>query len=123
MAVDRSKYRSSDDRTDRNWPEKDTELGVGDSIEGVYISKKENVGVNNSNVYVLRTEEGELVGVWGSTVLDAKFEKIALDTQVAIEFIGSKMNKSGKGKPYKDFFVGVGDAVAAGDGDDNDVPF
>jgi hypothetical protein len=110
MAVDRNKYRSSDDRTDRNWPEKGVDLTEGDSIEGVYVSKKENVGANSSNVYVLKTDEGELVGVWGSTVIDAKFENIALNTEVAIEFVGMKTPKKG-GKQYKDFFVGVGEVL------------
>lgn len=120
MPVDRSKYRSSDDRTDRNWPEKGVDLTEGDSIEGLYISKKENVGANSSNVYVLRTPEGELVGVWGSTVIDAKFENIKVNTEVAIEFVGMKKPKSG-GKPYKDFFVGVGEVLDPAA--DDDQPF
>ncbi len=97
--------------TDRSWPEKGTELTVGDSIEGVYVSKKENVGANSSNVYALRTAGGELVGVWGSTVIDAQFDNISLGSEVALEYLGLRKPKSG-GKPYKDFFVGIGEVPA-----------
>jgi hypothetical protein len=121
MAVDRSKYKSTDNRTDRNWPEKGERLTAGDSIEGVYIAKQENVGANSSNVYNLRTPEGEVVGVWGSTVLDAKFEGIEIGAEVAIEYVGDKVPRKG-GKPYKDFFVGTAESVAQAREND-DLPF
>jgi hypothetical protein len=117
MAVDRNKYRSTADRTDRNWPEKDVPLTEGDSVEGRYISKKEDVGANKSNVYVIQTEDGELVGVWGSTVIDAKFANIEIGSQVAIEYVGVKKAKVGN-KTYKDFFVGVAEEAEAGASDD-----
>ena len=135
MAIDRSKYKSVDMRTDRSWPEKDKDLTEGDSIEGVLMSVKEDVGVNHSNVYVLRTPEGELVGVWGSTVLDARMSVVRPGQTVAIEYLGKKAKKDGKGKPYKDFFVGVDTTIPiedvpqaapsdpADDDQDADVPF
>jgi hypothetical protein len=120
MAIDRSKYKSVDERTDGSWPEKDKQLTIGDSIEGVYTSKKEGVGTNNSNIYVLETDDGRKIGVWGSTVLDAKFEGIEVGSRVGIEYLG---NVKGKGpKPYKTFWVGV----IGGEGQapvNDDIPF
>ena len=107
MSVDRNKYKPvGGEATDRNWPPKGETLSVGDSIEGKYASKNENIGVNKSNVYVIETKEGEKVGVWGNTVLDARFENIEIGAQVAIEYLGTKPSKK-TGKPYHDFFVGV----------------
>jgi len=100
-----------DMRTDCEWPEKGKSLSVGDSIEGVYVSKKEDVGVNKSAIYVIRTPTGELVGVWGSTVLNSKMASVNVGQFIAIEFIGMKTPKSG-GKPYKDWFVGVDDSAS-----------
>lgn len=130
MAIDRSKYQDSNMDTDTTFPAKNTQLAVGDSVEGVYVGIKQNVGPNNSNIYVLQAESGERVGVWGSTVIDARMETIAIGTGVAIEYTGLKSPKSG-GKPYKDFYVGVtpgSQPVAAGasadrDINDDDIPF
>ena len=79
MAIDWKKYNVADSvMTDENFPAKDRELKVGDSVEGRYVAKSENVGRNKSNVYVVETEDGKKIGVWGSTVLDSKFQKIAI---------------------------------------------
>lgn len=76
----------------------------GDSIIGRYIAKKENVGMNNSNIYMLKVEEkDEPTGVWGSTVLDSRFEEVKVGYDVKIEFLGHK--KGNSPKPYKDFKV------------------
>ena len=98
--------------TDGSWPEKGEELSVGDSIEGRYILKKENIGAHKSKVYVLETSDGKKIGVWGSTVLDSKFEQIAIGKMVAVEYVGEKTGKTGS--TYKDFKVGQG-IVAVGD--------
>lgn len=76
----------------------------GEEIIGRYVAKKENVGINNSNVYVLDVDgSDEPVKVWGSTVLDSRFEEIRIGYDVKIEFLGHKKGKSPK--PYKDFKV------------------
>lgn len=106
MAIDKSKYKSVGSiMTDRSWPEKGGSYTVGEGVEGIYIAKNEKVGVNVANVYIIQTET-EKVGVWGSTVLDARFEAIPVGSKVAIEYIGAKKPKSG-GKAYHDFFVGI----------------
>lgn len=74
----------------------------GDKIIGVYVRTKGNVGMNNSTIYTLKTENG-LIDVWGSAVLDNKFSEIPLNSQVKVEFLG---RKKGKGPvQYKDFKV------------------
>ena len=119
MAIDWTKY-NSEEMNDASWPEKGIELQVGDSIEGRYIGKKEKVGRNNSNVYTIETADGKKVGVWGSTVLDSKFQNIGEGKMVAIQYVGIKKGKTGS--TYKDFKCGVGiDKV--GDEGDNKVPF
>ncbi len=76
----------------------------GDTIVGKYIVKKENIGLNNSNIYILQVEgKDEPTSVWGSSVLDTKFEEIPLKAKVKIEYLG---REKGKGpQPYKNFKV------------------
>lgn len=77
---------------------------IGDFIVGTYKQKKENVGVNKSNVYVLQEEGKEgTTTVWGSTVLDGRFEEIPLGSLVKIEFTGREKGKAPQ--PYKTFKV------------------
>lgn len=76
----------------------------GDTIQGTLKAVKTDVGINKSNVYVIQTEDAEdPMSVWGSTVLDTKFQEIPVGSEVKIEYLGTV---KGKGpKPYKDFKV------------------
>jgi hypothetical protein len=105
MALDRSKFKMMGSEMDvaRTWPEKDHPLEVGDSIEGKYVEKYENIGTYKSNVYVLDVN-GERIGVWGSTVIDENMKDVALGSIVGFEFAGMRQ---GKGGEYKDFRLGV----------------
>lgn len=80
----------------------------GDSIQGIFTGVKTDVGINRSNVYLLKTEADEPVSVWGSTVLDTKFQEISEGSEVKIEFLG--LVKGTGPKPYKDFEVQYRDA-------------
>ena len=73
------------------------------TIQGVYVAKKENVGENDSNIYVLNVGD-EKVGVWGSAVLDGRFEQIAIGSEVKIEYLGKKTGEKG-GREYHNFIV------------------
>lgn len=100
-------------KTDRNWPAKGQELKVGDSIEGRYVEKSENVGPNSANVYIL--ESGiELIGVWGGTVIDSRMDKVAVGKMVKIQYKGLEKGKSGK--QYKNYEIYVGIDVAGDEG-------
>ncbi len=71
-------------------------------IEGKYVSSKAGVGPNKSMIYTIDTGLVKM-GVWGSTVLDSKFEEISQGSMVKIEYLGKAEGKSGK--EYKDFKV------------------
>jgi len=71
-------------------------------IQGVYLRKKEGVGINNSNLYKLQTDDG-LVGVWGGTVINSKMEDVPLGSEVRITPLGEK--ESDKGKKYNDYNI------------------
>ena len=74
----------------------------GDSIEGVLISKRKDVGVNNSNAYDIEKENGQFM-VWGSTVLDDRMNFAKIGEKVKITYKETQMNK--KGQPVKIFKV------------------
>lgn len=69
-------------------------------IQGVYVSKQTNVGPNESNMYNIKTDKGT-VGVWGSTVIDSKFEQVPQGAEVRIKSLGMATGKSGK--EYADY--------------------
>jgi len=76
---------------------------MGEFIQGIYIDKEEDVGQFKSNLYLVKTDEGE-VKFWGSTVLDSLMEKVPLSSEVRITFQGKKPSKTGK-KAWKDYKV------------------
>lgn len=88
----------------RTWPEKEKPLREGDSIEGEYVEQLTDIGSHKSNVYVLNIN-GERVGVWGSTVIDARMENVQIGMIVGFEYLG--MERSKNGSEYKNFMVAV----------------
>jgi len=91
--------------TDNNWIDVDVASATWDQkapIQGTYKRNLSNVGPNNSMQYVVATDDGE-VAVWGSTVLDNKFESVPVGAEVRVEFLG--MAKGKTGKEYKDYKV------------------
>jgi hypothetical protein len=75
----------------------------GDSIEGIYLSKQEEVGENKATVYNIETPEKQVIGVWGSTVIDQKMKLISSGDDIRIIFEGRV--KPEKGKEYKSFKI------------------
>jgi hypothetical protein len=94
---------------DEGW----TTVGGGDSdqkmwdrsapITGRYVGRQDGVGRNKSKIYTLELEDGSEVGVWGSTVLDTKFESIPPQALVRLEHMGLATSKTGG--QYHDFKV------------------
>lgn len=73
-------------------------------IFGTYKHMKTDVGINKSNVYIIQEDDKEeSTSVWGSAVLDSKFEEIPVGARVKIEFLGRVKGKSPQ--PYKDYKV------------------
>ena len=86
-----------------NWDYKTAK--EGDSVEGVYAGKDENVGENNSTIYRIEDKDGNAKNVWGSTVLDVRMKNIKEGQEVKIVYKGSKPSPNRKGKNYHDFDV------------------
>lgn len=72
-------------------------------LTGIFISKKENVGKNQSNLYNIKTDEG-VVSIWGSALLNARFDNITEGEEVVITYRGKKTSER-TGRQYKDFEV------------------
>lgn len=80
------------------------DMKVQPILVGTYKAKKTNVGPNNSNMYMVR-EDGkeEDTGVWGSTVIDGRFEEIPVGSRVKIEYLGEE--KSQRGSTFKNYKI------------------
>ena len=98
---------------DRFWNGKDSILSEGDTIEGLYIEKNGNIGVNNATIHILENETKTKIGIWGSTVLDRKLEKVPFGTEIKVVYLGRKPSEKRAGKEYHDFqvFKGVNPAL------------
>lgn len=130
MALDRNRFKlkgSGDQEWDRMWPEKDQQLKTGDSIQGTYRGVVSNYGSNNSNLWLIEVD-AEVVGVWGSTVIDEHMKDITVDSEVGIEFAGMADSAKRPGKQYKKFLVGVVDdtlgepEIISSGGDESPLP-
>ena len=88
------------DTTEKNrWSPKQ----IGDSIQGIYLTKKTNVGSYSSIVYVIKNEDGQF-DVMGTTGLNNAFKSIPTGYEVAIIYKGEKPSKPPR-NPYKIFQV------------------
>lgn len=67
----------------------------GDFVEGIYIIKREGLGVHKSNMYILENNQKQ-IGVWGSAILDQKMELVKVGERVKIEFGGKEETKDKK---------------------------
>jgi len=63
-------------------------------VQGIYLRKKENVGRNKSNMYVLKVEDKE-ISVWGSAVIDGSMGDVPIGSEVRIEPLGEAVGKTG----------------------------
>jgi hypothetical protein len=77
----------------------------GDEISGIYKFKEENIGENNSNVYTFETPTGDLISIWGSTVLDIRFKNLKVGEEVRVVYLGQLESEKRKGKFYHNFDV------------------
>lgn len=77
---------------------------VGESVEGTYVGKDENVGGFDSTIYHLNTVNGPL-SVWGSAILDQNMVYVKLNQKVKIVFTGTTPSKKGNDTKLFDVFV------------------
>lgn len=77
--------------------------GKGAEFKGVYLSKEEGVGENNSIVYSFQDESGNLINVWGTTLLDIRLKNVKMGEEVIIVYLGEEDSQKRKGKKYHNF--------------------
>jgi len=71
-----------------------------DSIVGLLVDIQKEVGSNNSMLYTLKEKEtNENVGIWGSTVLDARMKGIEIGMEVRLVYKGLGDAKPGQNAP------------------------
>ena len=88
----------------------DKSIYIGNVLTGYYLSKKENIGQNNSNIYEFEVIDpaeraGSQVSIWGSQLLDGRFKDIPLGCMVRVTFLGNRQPSTPKGRAYQDFKV------------------
>lgn len=93
---------------DKEWTEvtaeTNSEVWARDKpIEGQLVKVQSGVGPNESMLYTLKTDSGN-VSVWGSTVLDTKFAEIENGSMVKIEPQGEVKSEKTQRK-YQDYKV------------------
>jgi hypothetical protein len=71
---------------------------------GYFISSESEVGPNKSNLYTFRKEDGEVMGVWGNTILDSRFKNLMPGDKVKIVYNG-KATSPKTGREYHNFEV------------------
>jgi hypothetical protein len=73
------------------------------TVTGKLTNKQSNVGPNNSMLYTVQTDNGA-IGIWGSTVLDTKFEQIPVGSLVRVEALGKEVSPKTK-REYMNYKV------------------
>ncbi len=82
--------QSGGDEPIHEWDLKDNK-----SLLGVYVSKRENVGSKNSNMYIIEKKDGNRVAIWGNKFLNDTFSSVQIGEEVGLEYLGKKTAKSG----------------------------
>lgn len=74
-----------------------TNLSIGDKLEGVYTNKEEFDGnFGRTTKYVIAAEDGTKFGVYGSASLNRQFAKIPEGSYVWIEYTGETTSQNGR---------------------------
>jgi hypothetical protein len=76
-------------------------------IMGALVKIEHQVGPNESTLYTVKKDDGELVKIWGSTVLDDRFLGLPEGSYVKVSYEGLKKGKNGKS--YHNYKVFVDD--------------
>src|SRR5512133_815597 len=92
-------------KEDEQWIETGQSVSWDEQEEliGIFVRLKTKVGVHASNVYVVRKDDGSEVGIWGSTVINGRFEEIPVGSKISIQANGEVKSKSGS--KYKDYRI------------------
>ena len=99
--------------TKHNWTEnnpKSDDSNIWDKeaepvLEGKLSQIETSVGPNLSTLYSITKDDGTVVKVWGSTVLDDRFLGVITGTYVRVSYKG--LTKGKNGKSYHNYSVDV----------------
>ena len=88
----------------------DKSVYLGPVLTGYYVGKKTDVGQNSSSLYEIQMSDagpnlGRKVAVWGSQLLDGRFDEIPMSCLVRITCLGISQPKTAKGRAYMNFKV------------------
>ncbi len=92
----------------------------GDEVMGLLVEVVPNVGVNKSIIYKVETPDHNVLGVWGSTVLDAKMRNVAIGEEVRIVYLGMEKSDRRQGAKYKNYDVYHREVESDGEEDGED---
>jgi len=73
-------------------------------IEGELVGMEENVGPNESTLYHIKKANGEILGVWGSTVIDSRMRTFEPGDKVRIIYQGMAKSPT-TGREYHNFDI------------------
>jgi hypothetical protein len=79
-------------------------LYLGPTVQGIYVDKKTNIGANKSNLYEIELADGRKVSIWGSALLDGKFDLVPVGSEVRITYLGMEKAKQ-SARSYRTFRV------------------
>lgn len=71
---------------------------------GYFVGVETKVGPNESNLYSFRLEDGEMVAVWGNTLLDSRFRHLEIGEKVKVIYKGKVKNPK-TGREYHNYDV------------------
>jgi len=72
-------------------------------MQGLLVSKEENVGPNESNLYSFEVD-GQIISVWGSAIIDTRLKNAGVGELVTIIYYGKMVSPKTK-REYKHFEV------------------
>jgi hypothetical protein len=75
-----------------------------DTFIGYYNGVQVNVGQNKSKLYNFTTEDGKMIDIWGSTVLDIRLKTCVPGEKIKIVYHGIETNPQTK-REYHNFEV------------------
>lgn len=73
----------------------------GEKIIGTLKERRVGAGKFESTLYIIQKNDGTLVGVWGSTVIDSKLKDLQEGTKLGIKYLGISKGERGQYKNYK----------------------
>jgi hypothetical protein len=100
----------------------DMKLNSIENLSTILVHESKHLEIlNNSKVYELEIGD-EILGVWGTSILDQKMAKVEVGDEVRIIFNGKKVSEKTK-RQYKDFTVQHRKVEVADSIDTSDLPF